>query len=119
MSDAVAWILTAAGLAVTFRAARARCGTAPAALAMGALFLGQLLTFPLAVADAALFALAAIAIERGLALHTAGRPWALALVALPALAPLLHGVSLPTASKMMDLLFCSQHGIASTSAVVW
>ena len=120
MSAALAWMFVAAGLVAVYRAASAVAGTAPAWLATGALLVGQLLTFELAPLDAAIFAAAAVAVERGLAWQAAGQAWAIALVALPALAPLFtNGLGWPTASRMTDLLFCSQHGVAATSAVVW
>jgi hypothetical protein len=109
----------AVGLAASYRAANAFVGGGAAAMASAALLLGQLITFPLAAGDAAIFALAAIAIERGLALTTAGRRGALALLILPSLGPLTAGAGWPSGSKIIDILFCTQHGIAATSAVLW
>jgi len=119
MMTAVAWLFVAVGLAASYRAANAFVGGGAAAMASAALLLGQLITFPLAAGDAAIFALAAIAIERGLALTTAGRRGALALLLLPSLGPLTAGAGWPSGSKIIDILFCTQHGIAATSAVLW
>ena len=119
MMTAIAWLLVALGLTATHRAANGVAGGTAAALASAALLLGQLVTFPLAAGDAAIFALAAIAVERGLALTTTGRRGAWALLILPSLGPLVAGAGWPSTSKIIDILFCSQHGIAATSAVLW
>ena len=119
MTAALTWLFVTAGVVATFRAARHIVGTGAAILAAGALLLGQLLTFPLQVGDAAIFALAALAVERGLALTAANKRGALALLLLPALGPFATGAGWPSAAKIVDVLFCSQHGVVSTSAVIW
>jgi hypothetical protein len=119
MMTALAWLLVALGLAVTYRAAKGIAGGGAAALATSALLLGQLITFPLGASDAAIFVLAAIALERGLALSAMRRRGAWALLILPSLGPLAAGAGWPSGSKIVDVLFCSQHGIAATSAVLW
>ncbi|HEX5215029.1 MAG TPA: hypothetical protein VFV98_06170 [Vicinamibacterales bacterium] len=119
MTSALAWLLAAVGLALTHRAANRIAGQNAATLASVALLLGQLVTFPLPAIDAAIFALAAIAVERGLALTDSGRRFAWVWLILPSLGPLVAGAGWPSGSKIIDVLFCSQHGIAATSAVLW
>lgn len=113
------WLLVAAGLALVYRCARTVADRQAAALASVALGLGQFAVFPPGAREAVLFALAALALERSLALH-ANRPRvALALAAAPALLTAVLHPGLPSPGQFVDVLFCSQHGLLATSAVCW
>ncbi len=113
------WILLLAATALIGVGARRVTGqTSAAVLACAALAFGYFPAIHPSILDAALLIVAALALEQATTIRVT-HPWAaVGLSLLPALGIWCVYPGVPTAARVLDVLFCTEHGFLATSALL-